>query len=270
MHLEAISAKLLQYHYTNALSVIAQPNWQQVVLQELSTRPLPASRDGDRPTFYGAVANLEQAIHAANPATQVYLYQTWARADLTYPSGAPYAGLPIDSMTQDLHVGYARAAALDGRLAGVAPAGDAWLRAIQANVAQRNPYAPVASQFDLWASDYLHPSAWGSYLNACVLFYQLTGLDPCTLGAGEQAAPALGLTPTQAVALQQVAYQQVAAQPLATTPPQLGGSVTCWPNPARTQVQVSGPPPGQLLSVCDALGRLVATKVCGQQSKYFC
>ncbi|RZL08816.1 MAG: hypothetical protein EOO62_14745, partial [Hymenobacter sp.] len=151
VHLEAISAKSLQYHYTNALSVIAQPNWQQVVLQELSTRPLPASRGGDRPTFYGAVANLEQAIHAANPATQVYLYQTWARADLTYPSGAPYAGLPIDSMTQDLHVGYARAAALDGRLAGVAPAGDAWLRAIQANVAQRNPYAPVASQLDRWA-----------------------------------------------------------------------------------------------------------------------
>jgi hypothetical protein len=65
VHLEAISAKSLQYHYDNALAVIAQPTWQKIVLQEVSTRPLPANRGGERAAFYSAVASLEQAIHAA-------------------------------------------------------------------------------------------------------------------------------------------------------------------------------------------------------------
>jgi hypothetical protein len=261
VHLEAISAKSLQYHYDNALAVIAQPIWQKVVLQELSTKPLPTSRGGDRPSFYSAVTSLEQAIHAASPTAQVYLYQTWARADLTYPTGAPYAGLPVDSMTQDLHRGYAQAATLDGHITAVAPVGDAWLQAIAAGLAQRNPYSPVAGQLDLWASDYLHPSAWGSYLNTCVLFYQLTGTDPRTLGTSEQAAAALGIAPATAVALQQVAYQQVAAVALAATAPQAGIALSIWPNPARTQVQVAGLPPGQLVSVYDTLGKLLVTGV---------
>jgi hypothetical protein len=261
VHLEAISAKSLQYHYDNALAVIAQPTWQKVVLQEVSTRPLPANRGGERAAFYSAVASLEQAIHAANSNAQVYLYQTWARADLTYPTGASYAGLPVDSMTQDLHRGYAQAATLDGHIMAVAPVGDAWLQAITAGLAERNPYSPVAGQIDLWASDYLHPSAWGSYLNACVLFYQLTGTDPRTLGASEQAAGALGIAPATAVALQQVAYQQVTAVPLATTAPQAIVELSIWPNPARTQVQVAGLPPGQPIGVYDVLGKLVATSV---------
>jgi hypothetical protein len=261
VHLEAISAKSLQYHYDNALSVIAQPRWQKVVLQEVSTRPLPTSRGGERAAFYSAVTSLEQAIHTANPNTQVYLYQTWARADLTYPAGAPYAGLPVDSMTQDLHRAYAQAAAQDGHITAVAPVGDAWLQAIATGLAMRNPYSPVVGQLDLWASDYLHPSAWGSYLNACVLFYQLTGTDPRTLGASEQAAGALGIAPATAVALQQLAYQQVATVTLATTAPQAEIELSIWPNPARTQVQVAGLPQGQAVGVYDVLGKLVATSV---------
>jgi hypothetical protein len=261
VHLEAISAKSLQYHYANALAVIAQPKWQKVVLQEVSTRPLPTNRGGERTVFYSAVTSLEQAIHRANPSAQVYLYQTWARADLTYPAGAPYAGLPIDSMTQDLHRGYAQAATLDGHIVAVAPVGDAWLQAIASGLAQRNPYSAVPGQLDLWASDYLHPSAWGSYLNACVLFCQLTGTDPRTLGASEQAAGVLGIAPATAVALQQLAYQQVAAVALAATVSQAGIQFSIWPNPARTQVQVVGLPPGQQVGVYNVLGKLIAANV---------
>ena len=209
VHIEAISGNSLQYHYANALSVIAQAKWNKVVLQEVSDRPIPTSRGGNRSAFYTGATSLEQAIHTANPAAQVYLYATWARADLTYPAGQPYSGLPIDSMTQDLHDGYYRAFFNSGRYAGVAPAGDAWLRAIQAGVAMRNPYNPDPTKLDLWGSDNYHPSIWGAYLSACVLFYRLTGVDPRTLGSTEQAAAALGITPTAAVALQQVAYDQV-------------------------------------------------------------
>ncbi|MGI4864561.1 MAG: T9SS type A sorting domain-containing protein [Janthinobacterium lividum] len=209
VHIEAISGNSLQYHYANALSVIAQASWNKVVLQEVSDRPIPTSRGGNRSAFYTAATSLEQAIHTANPQAQVYLYETWARADLTYPAGQPYSGLPIDTMTADLHNGYYRAYFNNSRLAGVAPAGDAWLSAITTGVATRNPYTPDATKLNLWAVDYYHPSKWGSYLNACVLFYRITGVDPRTLGASEQAAVALGITPAAAVALQQLAYQQV-------------------------------------------------------------
>jgi hypothetical protein len=76
-------------------------------------------------------------------------------------------------------------------------------------VATRNPYAPTPGLLDLWAADRAHASKWGSYLAACVLFGQITGRDPRSLGATEQAAAALGITGATAVALQQVAFQQL-------------------------------------------------------------
>jgi hypothetical protein len=217
VHIEAISSKTLQYHYTNALSVIAQP-WNKVVLQEYSTGALPNKRGGNRTGFYAAGISLEQAIHKANALAEVYLYETWARADLVYPTGSTYYGLPVDTMFADMHKGYYGALATNSHYAGVAPAGDAWLRAISSGVAMRNPYKPDATKLDLWGTDNYHPSKWGAYLNACVLFYRTTGVDPRTLGANEQAAAALGITSTAAVALQQVAYQQVAGDQPTPTP----------------------------------------------------
>lgn len=205
----AVSGKSLEFHHGNALSIIAQPTWDKVVLQEQSTRPTPTSRGGNRAAFYTYSTLLEQAIHNANAATQVYLYGTWARPDFTYPAGSRYAGLPLDSMAQDLHNSYYRALATNSRFAAVAPVGDAWMRAITAGVATRNPYTPDPSKINLYASDQVHASKWGSYLSALVMFYQLTSVDPRTLGAGELAAVDLGITPTEAVALQQVAYQQL-------------------------------------------------------------
>jgi hypothetical protein len=211
VQIEAVSGKSLQFHHTSALSVIAQSGWDKVVLQEQSTRPTPDARGGSRALFYDYATRLEQAIHGASPAAQVYLYGTWARPDFTYPAGSRYAGLPIDSMAQDLHNSYYHALATNSRFVAVAPVGDAFLRAITTGVATRNPYTPDPSKINLWNSDQVHASKWGSYLSALVIFQQLTNVDPRTLGAGELAAVDLGITPAQAVALQQVAYQQVAA-----------------------------------------------------------
>jgi hypothetical protein len=234
VHIEAISAKTLQYHYANALSVIGQP-WHKVVLQEYSTGALPNSRGGNRTGFYAAGTSLAQAIHKANAQAEVYLYETWARADLVYPTGRTYSGLPVDTMFADLHKGYYGALAGNSHYAGVAPAGDAWLRAISSGVALRNPYSPDATKLNLWGADNYHPSKWGAYLNACVLFYRTTGVDPRTLGAGEQAAAALGITSTAAVALQQVAYQQVVGeQPVPTPAPTPTPTPTPTPGTAFT------------------------------------
>jgi hypothetical protein len=215
VHIEAMDGTALEDHYNNALCVIQQPKWNIVVLQERSTLPLPNSRGGRRDIFINYINQLEQAIHGVNPLAQVYLYQTWARADLTYPAGSNYAGLPIDSMSDNLHSGYYQALAQNPKITAVAPAGDAWLRAIRANVAMRNPYAPTPGRLNLWYPDSFHPSKWGAYLNACVLFYQITGTDPRLLGATELAAAGLGITGADAVVLQQIAYLQVkAASPL--------------------------------------------------------
>jgi len=214
VHIESISGQPLEYHYNNALAVSKQASWNKVVLQDQSTYPIPSSRTGNRTSFYTYATKLEQAIHGQNAQTQVYLYETWARADMTYPSGQPYSGLPIDTMFQDLHNGYYAEYRTNGKFAAVAPAGDAWRRAIQQGTATRNPYRPEAGKINLWGADYYHPGNWGSYLNALVLFYTLTGVDPRTLGSGEQAAAALGISAADAMALQLVAYQQVSPVPL--------------------------------------------------------
>lgn len=219
VHLEAMSGQTLKFHYDNALNVIDQARWQAVVLQEYSTGPLPDRRNGHRAEFYDYATRLEQTVHRANPAARLYLYETWARADLTYPPDKPYSGQPLDSMAADLHAGYYGLARVNGRFAGVAPAGDAWLRAIQTGVAMPDPYAPAPGRLDLWTDDHYHPSPWGAYLNACVLLATITGRDPRKLGPHEQAAAALGLSPADATALQRVAYEQVRAAPPAQRVP---------------------------------------------------
>ncbi|MGY3090398.1 putative repeat protein (TIGR02543 family) [Hymenobacter sp. UYAg731] len=208
VHIEAINGVDLTYHYTNALSVIRQAGWDKVVLQELSTAPLPVNKGGNQADFFNYTTQLEQAIHSVNAAAKVYLYETWARADLTYPAGQPYSGQPITAMGTDLHNGYNQAFTQNGHFEAVAPVGDAWQLAMQTGVALTNPYNPTAGKLDLW-SNYFHASKWGSYLSACVLLYQIAGVDPRTLGAGETAAADLGIAPADAVALQQVAYNQV-------------------------------------------------------------
>ncbi|TPG71949.1 PEP-CTERM sorting domain-containing protein [Hymenobacter nivis] len=222
VHSETLSGQTLKFHYDNALSVIAQPRWQAVVLQEYSTGALPERHSGKRAEFYDYGTRLEQAVHQANPAARLYLYETWARADLTYPPNKPYSGQPVDSMTADLRAGYYGLARANGHFAGVAPAGDAWLRAIQTGVALPNPYEPAAGKLDLWTDDHYHPSSWGAYLNACVLLATITGQDPRTLGPQEQAAATLGIAPPDAVALQRLAYEQVQASPKAEAMPRRG------------------------------------------------
>lgn len=148
----------------------------------------------------------------ANPQASIYLYQTWARPDLTYPEGEPYTGEPLETMTEDLRQAYAAAAQLNPGIAGVVPVGEAFLRAVRDGVAMRNPYEPTPRQVDLWwQEDQFHSSVHGSYLSALVMFGALTGVDPSSFGANERAAADLGIAPRAALALQRVAADQLVA-----------------------------------------------------------
>jgi hypothetical protein len=244
------------------LSLITNPQYSQVVLQDQTFQPLPTTitvngqsvpTRGNPTSFVSGVTKLINDIDAADTTAhvanaKVTLYQTPALAAYGYTSTnpnapifgsstqaqqngnkayAPYLGDadPIAAMTSDLHNAYVNAATTfaaanpNGSQVGVALAGDAWESAIKLGIAQQNPFLAnePAGQVDLWDSDPLlaccttpigyHPSVFGDYLNALVLFGQITGIDPETLLAefdpkdATSAANALGISAATAEAL---------------------------------------------------------------------
>jgi hypothetical protein len=208
VHAETISGQTLDFHIDVALPVIAQAKWDIVVLQEYSTFPLTDAHGGHRLDFRRAADRLEAAIHAKNHAAEIFLYETFPRADLTYRPERTFSGQPIDTMAQELQSGYSMEFQHNGKFAGLAPVGDAWMRAIHAGIAESNPYAPEAGKIDLWNIDGYHPSNAGAYLSACVLFERITGIDARRLGPKERAAADLHIA-SSAFALQQIAHEQV-------------------------------------------------------------
>ena len=170
-----------------------------------------------------------------NAATEIYLQQTWARPNLINSPGTPtinpatgdatydltkpvpsYFGT-LEAMTNDMTIGMANVADYaddDGSsgIKGIIPVGQAFLTAVQAELATRNMYASDAltdDLIDLWFNDGTHASVAGSYLSALTNFGSITGLDPAMFGAGEDAAADLGLSAREAVLLQSVASFQL-------------------------------------------------------------
>ncbi len=213
VHSELMSGRSLEFHYVNALPVIDQPKWDVVVMHDFSTGPVPAARTGKPELFVKYADLLEQTVHAANTRADVYLYETWSRADLTYPEKGPYHGAPIEAMGNDLHDAYYRELAHNPKIKAVAPAGDAWLTAIYTGVAMADPSASRRDQdqSSLGTGPRYHPSIYGAYLNALVVFDQITGKDARSFGASEKAAADLGIAPEMAVTLQRIAHEQVHA-----------------------------------------------------------
>jgi hypothetical protein len=121
-------------------------------------------------------------------------------------------------MASDLHNAYVgeansyNAANPTASHLSVALAGDAWETAISLGFAEQNPYLvnEPANEVDLWDSNPLlaccttpigyHPSTYGDYLNALVLFGQITGENPLSVAAEfdptntSSAAYALGIS----------------------------------------------------------------------------
>jgi hypothetical protein len=171
----------------------------------------------------------------ANPNAKIYLQQVWARPNMVNPPGtttidprtgnatyntattAPVFYNSLEAATADLKLGNERIAAFartDGTagIDGIAPVGEAFMRAIRNGFATPNMYAPDAltdGLMDLWFNDGTHPSVFGAYLSALTLFGTITGLDPQMLGFNERAARDLGISGLEAVRLQQVAAEQL-------------------------------------------------------------
>ena len=117
-------------------------------------------------------------------------------------------------MAADVRQGYELAASAASLAGAVIPAGEAWILAVQAGIADANPYNGIsAGQMNLWAEDNHHASAHGYYLTALMIFGAVTGLDPRDLGDTEQCAFDLGFTKKQTEALQRVASEFLLQQP---------------------------------------------------------
>jgi hypothetical protein len=200
----------IDWHVDHKLGVIGQRPWDVVVLQGYST--LDPRKPGDAGVITAAVHQMAEFLRIKNPAVDIRLMATWSRADQTYePKGAWY-GKPIEAMAQDVRSGYDLAAKGTPGVKSVVPVGEAWTRAIHAGVADANPYDGIdPGKIDLWAVDHYHASTYGYYLEALMLFGNITGLDPRSLGDYECSGFELGLSRTQIGALEQVAYDQLRA-----------------------------------------------------------
>ena len=181
----------------------------------------------------GTLRNIPANAYAS-AATELYLYQTWARPNLV---NAPFTTVTdpvtgaisftdtpatsyydsLGAMTDDLRDAYQLAATLagtdgSGGVTGIAPVGESFMRAINDGIATPDMYAANAGSdglIDLWFDDGTHASKYGSYLSALTLFGTLTGLNPALLGASEIAAADLGISAADAVRLQRIASEQL-------------------------------------------------------------
>ena len=206
--LETRGGSGLDFHLANKLDVIGQRGWDAVVMHGFSL--LDADKPRDPAKLVATSKQMADALRAKNPAVSLYLMATWARADHVYPAKGAWAGQPIEVMARDIRAAYDQAAAV-AKPKAVIPVGESWTRAIQAGVADGNPYDGVdAGKVNLWTYDSYHASTHGYYLEALVIFGSLTGRDPRSLGDSECSAFELGLSRTEVKALQQVAFDQLA------------------------------------------------------------
>ena len=208
--LETAGGKSFDYHAEKKAEVLGRA-WDYVVMQGSST--LDPKKPGDPTALVGSAKELARLLRSKNPQVDVRLVATWSRADQTYLETGHWYGKPIEQMALDVRAGYDLAAAAIGpAVHGVVPVGEAWNRAIKTGIADPNPYDGISvGQINLWTNDNYHASAFGYYLEALMIFGDLTGLDPRSLGKNEPAAVELGFSPEQTAALQGISFDELSA-----------------------------------------------------------
>jgi hypothetical protein len=205
--LETQGGKSLGFHYDERRGKFDRP-WDVVVLQEFST--LNREHPGDSTDYVRDVGRIGRLLRARNSKVRIELMATWSRADATYRGKGPWSDTPIATMANDLQKAAHTAKTANPFVRGIIPVGTAWNLAFERGVADPDPYDGTSfGQLDLWTYDQYHASVAGYYLEALVVFGAITGVDPSTLGRDERAADALGLSPADAVRLQQIASQQL-------------------------------------------------------------
>jgi hypothetical protein len=229
--LETASGQTFSWHYANKAATIGQATWNTVVLQEQSVTPLPTARGGSPTDFLDAARNLRSLVLSQNPSANLFLYETWSSPTSVGTQGYPSGTVGLQAMQSDLRDAYFKAYR-DLSFTSVARVGDGFMRAVDQSLADPNPADGISPRmFSLWsAADIRHPSKYGSYLSAAVLFAKITHADPRSLGTGSGTAAAdLGISAADASNLHRIAYEITAlADPVGilTRQPVTGASFT--------------------------------------------
>lgn len=211
VYVETEPGSALDYHLEEKLNVINKHPWDQVVMHGYST--LDSKRPGDPALIVETTAKMSKFLQGLNPKVDVFLTSTWSRADLIYQADRPWSGTPIEKMALHVRAGYDKAAAASPAVKSVNAVGEAWTRAMMLGIADTNPYDGIEfGKVSLWAGDYYHGSIYGYYLHALVVFGNLTGTDPRSLGKNECSGYELGMTRREVSMLQQAAFDQLASE----------------------------------------------------------
>jgi hypothetical protein len=217
--LETRGGSGLDFHLKEKLTEIGSKPWDTVVMHGFSL--LDAAQPRDPAKLIATSKQMADFLRGKNPAAEIYLISTWARADNVYPDKGAWHGKSVEDMTRDVRAAYDQAAK-GASIKRIIPVGESWLRAMKTGVADQNPYDGIeAGKLNLWTYDSYHASTHGYYLQALVIFGTLTGKDPRSLGDAECSAFELGMSRTEVRSLQQVAFDEVAASMTITPAPKV-------------------------------------------------
>jgi hypothetical protein len=205
----------------------SQTNWTWITMQEQSQYGGLVGYDHyDR--SLAAAEGLTALLKQKYSWVQVIFYMTWGRRN----GDDANPGIFPDFLTMNalLEQGYRNYAQQTG--SQFSPVGLGFQYVYEQDVANgiAHPANDTSSEFyNLYESDGSHPSIFGSYLAACILFNTMTGLDP----RGLSFTPS-GLTIDQSNRLRSVAY---------FTLEQLGmiGAETVQPTKATASTQAPAP-----------------------------
>jgi len=210
VYLETRGGSALDFHLENKLDIIGTQPWDQVVMHGYST--LDSNKPGDAGMLVKTTAKMSTFLQSLNSQVEVFLTATWPRADLIYQADRHWSGTPIEKMTLEVRAGYNKAAAAP-QVKAVNGVGEAWTRAMALGIADTNPYDGIEfGKINLWTWDHYHASTFGYYLHALVVFGNLTGMDPRSLGENECSGFELGMSRHQVNRLQQAAFEQLLSE----------------------------------------------------------
>ncbi|MEP0354504.1 PEP-CTERM sorting domain-containing protein [Paraglaciecola sp.] len=227
VYLETKGGSDLNFHVHNKLEVIGKHPWDMVVMHGYST--LDRKKLGDPARLIESTKKMSLFLENLNPKVDVFLTSTWSRADLIYKPQSPWSGVSIAKMALDIRAGYDKAVTTSPVIKGVNAVGEAWTKAIVLNIADANPYDGVEfGKVNLWTWDSYHGSNYGYYLHALVVFGNLTGVDPRSLGPNECSGYELGMSQHEISMLQLAAFEQLSAERAMSGSPQII-SKEVWP-----------------------------------------
>lgn len=205
----------LDFHLEQKLDVIGSESWDKVVMHGFST--LDPVKPGNPAMLIDTAGKMADFVHKLNSNVKIFLTSTWTRADLVYQADKYWSNTPIEKMALDVREGNNKAMAASPYITGVNPVGEAWTRAMKMGIADDNPYDGIEyGKVSLWTWDHYHSSTYGDYLHALVVFGNITGIDPRTLGEHECSALELGISKRLAKRLQQAAFEQLESEQLIT------------------------------------------------------